>query len=400
MKIYDYLIVGGGMTAAAAAQAIRKADPDGLIGMISAENHPPYNRPPLSKKLWHGKSEDTIWLKLPEVNFDLLLNTRVTAIDPAGRQVTDDSGSQHAYKKLLLATGGTPRKIAGAPEEIVYYRTVDDFRQLREWIRKGARIGLIGGGFIGSEIAASLSENGEKVVMAYLEGAIGERVYPKDLADFVTQYFKQKGVEVHPHIDIQEVEKIPGGYVLHARDGQTIQADHIIAGLGILPNTDLAQAAGIAVAGPEGGRGIIVDEYLQTNIVDIYAAGDVASFYNLALQRQMRVEHEDNALTMGRIAGLNMAGQATPYQHQPYFYSDLFDLGYEAVGELDSRMEIVEDWVEPFRKGVIYYLKDQKVRGVLLWNTWGQVDTARGLIAEGKTVTPSQLKSRLLEEAK
>jgi len=170
--------------------------------------------------------------------------------------------------------------------------------------------------------------------------------------------------------------------------------------LGILPNTDLAQAAGIAVAGPEGGRGIIVDEYLQTNIADIYAAGDVASFYNLALQRQMRVEHEDNALTMGRIAGLNMAGQATPYQHQPYFYSDLFDLGYEAVGELDSRMEIVEDWVEPFRKGVIYYLKDQKVRGVLLWNTWGQVDTARGLIAEGKTVTPSQLKSRLLEEAK
>jgi hypothetical protein len=111
----------------------------------------------------------------------------------------------------------------------------------------------------------------------------------------------------------------------------------------------------------------------------------------------MRVEHEDNALSMGKTAGYNMAGRTTPYQHQPYFYSDLFDLGYEAVGELDSRMDIVEDWVEPFRTGVIYYLKEQKVRGVLLWNTWGQVDAARRLIVEGKTVTAAELRGRLPE---
>ncbi|MEN6571076.1 MAG: FAD/NAD(P)-binding oxidoreductase [Anaerolineaceae bacterium] len=397
MKTYDYLILGGGMTAASAANAIREVDTSGSIGMISAESHPPYNRPPLSKKLWHGKAEETIWFKLPTEQFDLLLNTRVTTIDPVNRHLIDENGNPYGYGKLLLATGGTPRKIAGAPEEIVYYRTVDDYHQLRSWTGKGKRIGLIGGGFIGSEIAASLADNGEKVTMAYLEDAIGARVYPKGLADYVTNYFVQKGIEVHPHIDIQGVEKDAAGFAMHAKDGQTIRADHIIAGLGIIPNTDLAQAAGIAVAGPEGGRGIIVDEFLRTNLPDVYAAGDVASFYNPALQRQMRVEHEDNALSMGKTAGYNMAGRTTPYQHQPYFYSDLFDLGYEAVGELDSRMDIVEDWVEPFRTGVIYYLKEQKVRGVLLWNTWGQVDAARRLIVEGKTVTAAELRGRLPE---
>ncbi len=182
---------------------------------------------------------------------------------------------------------------------------------------------------------------------------------------------------------------------MHAKDGQTYTADHIIAGLGIIPNTAVAQAAGITIAGPEGGRGIAVDEFLRTNIPEIFAAGDVASFNNPALKRQMRVEHEDNALTMGRTAGLNMAGQMTAYAHQPYFYSDLFELGYEAVGELDSRLDIYEDWVEPFKKGVVYYMKDQKVRGVLLWNTWNQVEAARALIAEDKAHTPSDLKGRL-----
>lgn len=395
--MYDYVIIGGGMTAASAVSAIREVDKAGLIGMVSADIHPPYNRPPLSKKLWQGKPEESIWFKLPTENFDMILNTRVTLLDPQQKQLADDAGNRYSYQKLLIATGGTPREITGAPKEIVYYRSIDDYRTARSWTGKGAKIGLIGGGFIGSEIAASLAGNGEKVSMVYLEDGIGARVYPKDLSEFVTNYFQQKGIEVHPHIDIQNVEKQGDMLVMHAKDGQAIEAEHIIAGLGIIPNTELAQAAGISVAGPEGGRGIIVDEHLQTNFPEIYAAGDVASFYNAALQRQMRVEHEDNALTMGRVAGLNMAGQAALYQHQPYFYSDIFDLGYEAVGELDSRMEIVEDWVEPFKKGVIYYLKDQKVRGVLLWNTWGQVDAARKLIAAGQPHSAADLTGRLPE---
>ena len=397
MKTYEYLILGGGMTAASAVNAIRSVDPAGQIGVISEERQPPYNRPPLSKKLWHGKSEESIFLKLPPSNVDLILSTRITAMDTASRQLVDEKGNRYGFGKLLLATGGTPRKITDAPEGIVYFRTLDDYHQLREWTGRSERIGLIGGGFIGSEIASSLVDNGEKVTMVYLEGSIGERVYPRGLSDFVTSYFIQKGVEVHPNIDILGVERSKDGFVMHSRDGQAIRVDHIIAGLGIIPNTDLAQSAGITVAGPEGGRGIIVDEHLQTNIPGIYAAGDVASFYNPALQRVMRVEHEDNALSMGKAAGLNMAGKEVPYQHQPYFYSDLFDLGYEAVGELDSRMETVEDWKEPFRTGVVYYLKDHRVRGVLLWNTWGQVDAARRLIAEGREHTAEDLMGRLPE---
>jgi NADPH-dependent 2,4-dienoyl-CoA reductase/sulfur reductase-like enzyme len=194
---------------------------------------------------------------------------------------------------------------------------------------------------------------------------------------------------------IEEIEKRHDGYVMRSKDGQEIVVNHIIAGIGIQPNTELAQAAGIEVNPPEAGGGIRVDEHLQTSLPDIYAAGDVAFFHNTHLDRDMRVEHADNAETMGRTAGLNMAGQPTPYDHQPFFYSDLFDLGYEAVGELDARMETFADWKEPFRKGVVYYLRDSAVRGVLLWNTWDKVDDARALIADGKRYTSEELKGKI-----
>jgi NADPH-dependent 2,4-dienoyl-CoA reductase/sulfur reductase-like enzyme len=163
-----------------------------------------------------------------------------------------------------------------------------------------------------------------------------------------------------------------------------------VAGLGILPNTELAQAAGLSV-----DDGIVVDDLLQASRPGVFAAGDVASFPNAALAMRMRVEHEDNANTMGRQAGRNMAGAGERYMHLPYFYSDLFDLGYEAVGELDARLEVVSDWKEPYREGVVYYLRDGRVRGVLLWNVWGQVDRARELIASPQAVRPDSLRGRL-----
>ena len=149
----------------------------------------------------------------------------------------------------------------------------------------------------------------------------------------------------------------------------------VVAGLGIQPNVELAEQAGLRV-----DNGIVVDEMLRTSDPDIYAAGDVANFFNPSLGTRLRVEHEDNANTMGAAAGRSMAGTGTPYTHLPFFYSDLFALGYEAVGELDPRLETTSDWKTPFREGVVYYRKDGKVRGVLLWNTWGQVDNARAII--------------------
>jgi 3-phenylpropionate/trans-cinnamate dioxygenase ferredoxin reductase component len=397
MKIYDYLILGGGMTAAAAAKAIREVDAVGSIGMISAEGYKPYVRPALSKSLWHGKAEESIYMDLPQGDFDLFIATNVVSLDAQQKLLTDEQGGTYGYKKLLFANGGTPRKLDDAPEEIVYYRTLDDFHEIKSWIGNGSRIGIIGAGFIGSEIAASLVELGEQVVMVYMEDTVGVRVYPRDLSDYVTNYYQQKGVELVPRFELQGVEKRAGKLIMRAKDGTEIEVDHVIAGLGILPNTALVQSAGAVIAARGGGGGIQVDEFMQTNLPGIYAAGDVASFFNHVQQRQMRAEHEDNALMMGRAAGLNMAGRKTHYLHQPYFYSDMFDLGYNAVGELDARLDTFSDWVEPYRKGVVYYLKEQKVVGVLLWNVWGQLDCARDLIEEGLPHNPQDLKGRIVE---
>ncbi len=391
MQTVDYMIIGGGMTAAAAANAIRDADTKGTIIIISAEGHPPYKRPPLSKKLWQGKPEDTIWCDLPATNMELVLNQKVVKLEPHENRVIDDAGRMLGYKKLLLATGGTPRTIPSAPEDILYFRTLDDYHKLRSWTGIGARFGILGGGFIGSEVAVALATIGEQVTMVFQEGSIGARVYPEDVSLFISRHFQDKGITLYPNSDIQSIEKKENILIMHSKDGRAVEVDHIVAGLGIIPNTGIAQAAGITIAGPEAGRGIIVDEHLQTNIPGIYAAGDVATFTNQVLQRQMRVEHEDNANSMGRTAGLNMAGRDTLYQHQPYFYSDIFEYGYEAVGELDPRLSTFADWKDKYETGVIYYLKENRIRGVLLWNTWDQVDEARKLIAGAKSYTHSEL---------
>jgi NADPH-dependent 2,4-dienoyl-CoA reductase/sulfur reductase-like enzyme len=172
-------------------------------------------------------------------------------------------------------------------------------------------------------------------------------------------------------------------------DGE-IAVDAAVAGIGIVPNVELAQSAGIEV-----DDGIVVDRYLRTNKPDVYAAGDVAAFPDPLLRERRRVEHVDNALTMGTAAGRSMAGDIDPYKHSPFFYSDLFDLGYEAVGELNAKLDTVTDWQEEFRKGVVYYLRDDHLRGVQLWNVWGQVDAARELIAEGGPFESKDLKGRL-----
>jgi 3-phenylpropionate/trans-cinnamate dioxygenase ferredoxin reductase component len=164
----------------------------------------------------------------------------------------------------------------------------------------------------------------------------------------------------------------------------------VVAGIGIQPNVELAKAAGLEV-----DNGIRVDRGLRTSRPDIYAAGDVANFHNPALDQRLRVEHEDNANTMGRLAGQAMAGRRVSYDHLPSFYSDLFELGFEAVGEVDARLETVADWKEPYREGVVYYLRDGRVRGVLLWNVWEQVDSARKLIAEAGPFRAEDLRGRL-----
>lgn len=371
-----YLIVGGGMAADAAAHGIRELDTTGSITMLSAEQHPPYDRPPLSKKLWTGKPIDSIWRKIDEAGVDLRLGARAIACEPASRTVIDDKGNSFGYEKLLLATGGAPRRLPFADEGVIYFRDVEDYLRVRALADRHARFVVIGGGFIGSEMAAALTMDGCEVSMIFPSVGIGAQMYPPGLRDFLNGHFRQQGVAVLPGETVKAIGKSDRGVTVRTRGANDIECDAVIAGIGIEPQVDLASSIGLTV-----DNGIVVDEQLRTTRADVYAAGDVANFYSSALDVRRRVEHEDNANTMGTIAGRNMAGASEKYDHLPYFYSDIFELGYEAVGELDARMDMVEDWTDPFRKGVVYYLRDGYVRGVLLWNTWGQVDAACELIA-------------------
>jgi NADPH-dependent 2,4-dienoyl-CoA reductase/sulfur reductase-like enzyme len=392
MKHHKYLVIGGGMTAASAVHGIRKIDQDGAIAMICEERHLPYDRPPLTKALWKGAPFDSIWRDIHGLNVAVHLGKKVTALDPSKKTATDDAGNVYTYEKLLLATGGTVRRFHDFNDSIIYFRTVDDYRRLRELSDDASDFVVIGGGFIGSEIAAALAMNDKRVTMVFPENAIGARVYPPALAEFLNSYYLEKGVDVLASETVKSVRTMGGKAIVTTGNGKEISADGVVAGLGILPNAELAAQAGLAV-----DNGIVVDEFLRTSNPDIYAAGDVANFNSAILGKRMRVEHEDNANTMGETAGRNMAGQMGAYRHQPFFYSDLFDLGYEAVGELDPSFDIVEDWKEPFRKGVIYYLQNGRVRGVLLWNTWGQVPAATELIADGKAHTSEALLGRITD---
>jgi NADPH-dependent 2,4-dienoyl-CoA reductase/sulfur reductase-like enzyme len=373
---YRYLIVGGGMTGDAACRGIREHDGDGSIGLVGAEPHPPYDRPPLSKGLWQGKDESSIWRGTEELGAELHVGRRIVSLDLDGRTATDDQGDEYGYERVLLATGGKPRQIDGL-DDAVYFRTFDDYQRLRRLAGDDGRFVVVGGGFIGSEIAAALQSNGANVTMLFPDDGICARLFPAALSQFVTDYYREKGVEVLT------------GEAVQAGDSRLDGAEAVVAGLGIEPDTALASEAGLPV-----DNGIVVDVYGRVGgRNDVYAAGDVARFPVPALATEMRVEHEDHARTHGKAVGANMAGANTPYDHLPFFYSDLFDLGYEAVGEISSRQDTVEHWKEPGREGVVAYVDDRlEPRGFLLWNVWGKVDAARDLIRAGQPVDESTVR--------
>ena len=390
MKHYQYVIVGGGMTADAAVRGIRERDDSGTIAVLCGEKYPPYDRPPLSKKLWTGKPLDAIWRKTEQAKADLFLDTRAVNGDVTRKTITDHHGEVYRYEKLLLATGGVPRRLPFAAEGVIYFRTLDDYQRLRALADGKSEFIVIGGGFIGSEIAAALAVNGCKVTMVFPESGIGARIYPPGLSGFLNDYFRDKGVDVLSGEKIRALNRNGTRFTLDTESGKALSADAVVAGIGIEPEVELAKSLDLKV-----DNGIVVDEQLRAAPPDIFAAGDVANCYSPALGMRRRVEHEDNANTMGAMAGRNMAGGAEKYDYLPYFYSDLFDLGYEAVGEFGADLEIVEDWQEPFRQGVVYYLKAGRVRGVLLWNTWGQLDAARRLIGAKDTFNAAALIGRI-----
>src|SRR5690349_22367325 len=236
MTDYRYLIIGGGMTAAAAADGIREVDSTGTIGLISAEPDSPYNRPPLSKALWKGEPLETIWRKTENKRVEIHLCRIVKEIVPTQKRVVDDEERVFTYSKLLLATGGKPRRLPFGDGQIIYFRTLSDYRRLRGLTETGRRFAVIGGGFIGSEIAAALALNGKEVVMIFPGKDIGDRVFPHPLAQFVSNFYKQKGVEVLAGENIVGLETRGNQRVLKTSNNREIGADGVVAGVGIKPN--------------------------------------------------------------------------------------------------------------------------------------------------------------------
>lgn len=393
---HDFLIIGAGMAADAAAKAIVEVDAAANIGMVGNESVGPYQRPPLSKTMWKGdKSPLDVDLATASSGAILHLGRRIESLDAAAHIARDDRGDSYRYRRLLLATGATPRRLPfEGGERIIHFRTLADYQALYGFAQPGAYIAVVGGGFIGCELAASLCGLGCHVSLLFPDQTIGAGRYPAGLARHLTEYYRERGVDVRNGVRVHGSRPVDGGVELDLSDGTILQAQAVAAGLGVTPNTGLAEQAGLAV-----DNGIVVDALLRSSDADIWAAGDVANFYNPALDRRLRVEHEDAAVSMGRHAGRAMTGVTDEFTSLPYFYSDLFDLGYEAVGLLDTRLEVVEDWHEPYREGVVYYLDAGRVRGVLLWNVWDQVDAARALIAEAGPHDVASLRGRLPRKA-
>jgi NADPH-dependent 2,4-dienoyl-CoA reductase/sulfur reductase-like enzyme len=396
---FKYVIVGAGLSGCKAIEGIRSLDSQSPILLASAENYLPYDRPPLSKKLWFGKKKvEEIFIHpkeyFKESKVDCLLNVRAVKIDPDDKIVAFDNGSACEFEKLLIATGGSPRRLdieGGSHDDIFYYRYLDDYLRLKSRIHQGTKALVIGGGFIGSEIAAALNINKADVTMLIRGNYLVENVFPKPLGMAIQEDFINRGVKILTHDAPVSIEKPDGYFITRTKAGKEITSDVVITGIGIEPETHLAKSANLKIE-----NGIVVNEFLQTSSPDIYAAGDNTCFPYQALDRYMRVEHWDNAVNQGLTAGMNMAGAGSAYTHMPYFFSDLFDFGYEAVGLVDSRLETHADWQKENNTGVIYYLENGFVRGVMCCNVWDKIDAARELIKSNRKITPDKIGTQLL----
>lgn len=397
MQEYPYIIIGGGLAGASAVEGIRQLDQRSPILLLGAEQDLPYDRPPLSKQLWTGGKtvpeivlHDDAFYKTNAV--DLRLAVVATQLDAATRAIHDSQGNAYRYDRLLLATGGAPRRLdipGGDLGGINYYRTLHDYRNLRSAAVEGKSVLVIGGGFIGSEMGASLRSNKLAVTMIFPSPWLVSRVFPESLGRYLTEQYRAKGIEILAGDVPLSIQQDGDDYVTRTRGGREVRTDLVVAGIGITPNISLAQSAGLSV-----GNGVIVNEFLQTSASEIYAAGDIAQFPEAGFGPR-RLEHWDNAVSQGKHAGRNMAGAREPFTYIPFFFSDLFEFGYEAVGDIDSRLTTVADWQEENKTGVIYYLDGNRLRGAMMCNVWGQVDQARALIQTAHPVSAASLRGAI-----
>ena len=370
---YKYVIIGGGIAGGRASDGIRKLDPDGSIAIITAEQHYPYERPPLSKGYLIGREGlDLVYLKeethYSENSIEVIRGIRVTGADRTSHSVTLADGRQLGYDKLLLATGARAWRLPLPGHDLpgVYtLRTIEDVDQIRAAAASAQQALVLGGGFIGCEAASSLAQLGLKVTMVFRGSRLLERVVPAELSAHLRTQYLGNGVRIIAENKPNRLEGVGTVERVILESGESLEVDLVVMGVGVRLNTELAQAAGLEMA--ERGA-IVVDEYLRTSDTDIYAAGDIAAWPDSTFDRQLRVEHWDVARRQGLRAGRNMAGEEKPYTALPYFYSDLFDLSFEAWGDLSA-------WDDTILRGSLdsgsfayYYFNQGAMVGVLAVN--------------------------------
>ncbi|MGH7540549.1 MAG: NAD(P)/FAD-dependent oxidoreductase [Gemmatimonadota bacterium] len=391
MREFEYLIVGGGLAAASAVDGIREVDPHGSIGILSDESEPPYHRPPLSKEfvqtpeaprsLVHVKPEG--WFEGRE-GVELRLGAHATSLDARERQVNVADHEPVRGRRILLATGGRPRTLVlpGRELERVFtLRTVEDSEAIRAAAAATERAVLIGGGFIGMELGASLTKLGVEAVVVECAERVWSSMFPPAVAGFVQGRFEAEGVSFRLGA---RVERLEGeGQVERAilEDGETIRCDLVVIGVGMIPNDELAVRGGLAVR-----DGVIVDAFAETTAGHIYAAGDVARFPDPVFDDLTRVEHWDHAKAHGKLAGRNMAGERQPYDHVSYFFTNVFDLSINAFGRPDAaERTIVSGELGPGRS-IVYCADEARLCGALLVNANDALDECRELVRARPTV--------------
>jgi 3-phenylpropionate/trans-cinnamate dioxygenase ferredoxin reductase subunit len=392
-----YVIAGASLAGAKAAEALRAEGFDGRLIMIGAESERPYERPPLSKDYLLGKAgRDTIYVHpqqwYAEHDVELRLGVAVTGIDPSAHEVSLADGSRAEYSKLLLATGSSPRRLTvpGADlDDVFYLRNVQDSDRLKAAFQDASRVAIIGGGWIGLETAAAARDAGAAVTVLEASELPLLRVLGREAAEVFAGLHREHGVDLRCGVQVAEITGASGrADGVRLADGSRVEADAVIVGVGITPNSQLAAQAGL-----KAGNGIRVDAQLRSSDPDVYAAGDVASAYHPLLGKHIRVEHWYNALHQPDTAAKAMLGQDVAYDRVPYFYTDQYDLGMEYSGYVEpgGYDQVVFRGDVERREFIAFWLASGRVLAGMNVNIWDVNDKIEALVRAARPVEAARL---------
>jgi 3-phenylpropionate/trans-cinnamate dioxygenase ferredoxin reductase subunit len=393
----NFIIVGGGLAGAIAAETLREDGFDGRITLLGQEPNTPYERPPLSKDYLQGRADrDSIFVHAApwyaEHGVDLSLGTAVTSLDPAARTVTTDTGAQLHYDKLLLATGSRPRRleVPSADLDGVYYlRNVEDSERIKIEFARAKRVVIIGAGWIGLETAAAARAAGLDVTLLVSGDLPLQRVLGLEVAPIFAELHRSHGVDLRYRTTAAELTGRPRGVTgVILSNGTKIDADMVIVGVGVVPRTELAATAGLKV-----GDGIVVDEHLRTSDPDIFAAGDIANAYNPRLGRHIRVEHWANARRQGVVAAKAMLGQDAVDLRPSYFYTDQYDLSMEYTGDIGPAGydRVIFRRYADSSQVIVFWLYEQRVQAGMNINIWDVAEDIERLVQSARMINVDDL---------